>query len=146
MTDGTQDQQFEIVVVTGAARTLQAIQLFQVQLAVGAGRCAGDDTAAHIGKQLALVIGQTGGLLQHAGTTAVIDDVAALFLARLEHQLAIGRRELALHARLAGVGGTLTRGVEQLAAAEERQEGDKQQGAGGTHHWVSRQVPPRYSD
>jgi hypothetical protein len=141
-----QNHAFEVNVVANGPRRFQAIQLLDVQLAVGTGRCAGNDAATQVGKQFAAVVRQGGGLLQDAGAAGVIDDVAALFLAGLEHQLAIRRRQFALHTRLPGMGRALARRFEQLAAGEKREEGDKQQGTSGTHHWVSRQVSPRYSD
>jgi hypothetical protein len=70
MAGGTQDQQFEVRIVTGIARTLDAVQLFEVELTVAR---AGHDPAANIGEQLALGIGQRRGLLQDAGATRVVD-------------------------------------------------------------------------
>jgi hypothetical protein len=130
MAGGAQDQLFEIGIVAGGARTLDAVQLCEVELAVGA---TGNDPAAHVGKQLALFVSQGRSLLQDAGAPGVIDHKTALFITRLEQQLAVGRRQLALHAGLAHMGGALPWAIEQLASGEQRKQGNKYQGTGNTH-------------
>jgi hypothetical protein len=35
--------------------------------------------------------------------------------------------------------------IKQLAGGEQRQQGNNDQGTGGTHLRLSRQVPPRYA-
>jgi hypothetical protein len=130
MAGGAQDQLLEIGIVARRARAFDAVQLRKVELAVST---TGNDPAAHIGEQLALIIGQGRGLLQDAGATDVIDYETALLITWLEQQLAVGRRQLALHAGLAHVGSTLPWAIEQLASGEQRKQGNKYQGTGNTH-------------
>ncbi|MNF77272.1 hypothetical protein D3C84_594130 [compost metagenome] len=86
MAGGAQNQQFEIGIVTRSAGTFDAVERFQIELTVA---IAGNDSPTHIGEQLALRIGQTRGLLQHAGTARVVDHITTDVAARLEQQLAI---------------------------------------------------------
>jgi hypothetical protein len=60
-----------------------------------------------------------------------------LLIARLEQQLAFGRRQLALHAGLPRLGGAFIGAIKQLTGCEQREHGDKQQGTGNTHFRVS---------
>ena len=123
MAGGAQDQRLEIGIVAGRARALDAVQLFPGRGGLSA--VTGNDAPTHVGKQLALGIGEARGLLQDAGAARVIDQVTALLVARLEQQFALGGAQLALHAGLPDVGGTFTLAVEHLAGREQREQGNK---------------------
>ena len=144
MAAGNHGLEFEVGVVTTGGAAFQAVVLLQVQLAVTTIGRAGGKLAAQIGEQLARAAGKAGGLLQDAGVAGVADDKAALFLAGLEHQLAIDAGEFALHPAQARRG---MRGGwrKHLAAGGEQRQGENHQGTGNTHRGVSWQVPPRYS-
>ena len=120
-------------------------QLLDIELCLAVRDFCRGHLATQIGEDLVLGAGQRGGLLHDAGATAVMHGIQGVALAGLEHQLAVGHAELTLHAGQAGRGGCLGRTLEQLAAGKQREQGDKHQGTGSTHRWVSRQVPPRYA-
>ncbi|MNP03401.1 hypothetical protein D3C76_952850 [compost metagenome] len=121
MAGGAQDQRLEVRIGARGAGALDAVQRFHVELVFAVTR---NDAPTYIGKQLALGIGETRGLLQDAGATRIVDHVTALFTARLEQQFAVGSAQLALHAGLPDVGGTFTRTVEQLAGCEQGEQGN----------------------
>ncbi|MCY1455854.1 hypothetical protein D9M71_730230 [compost metagenome] len=122
MAGGAQYQRLEIWIGAGGGGALDAVQRFHVELIFAV---TGNDAPTHVGKQLALGIGEARGLLQDAGAARVIDQVTALLAARLEQQFAVGGAQLALQAGLPDVGGTFTRTVEQLAGGEQRKQGNE---------------------
>lgn len=138
MAGSTQNQQFEIRIITSAAGAFDPIQLGQIE-------AIANDLAAHIGEQLALLVGQRRGFLQYAGAADVIDHQLTLLLTRLKHQLAVSRGQLPLHSCLSDVRSTFALAIEQLAGGKQRQQGNNDQRTGDTHLWLSRQVSPRYA-
>ena len=121
---GVYGQLLEIGVLAAAAVALQAVELLHQHFTLCARCFAGHKVAAQIGEQFARFIGHVRRVLHQGGVGAVTHHITLLADTRLEHQLVIGRYQLALQAGLAG-GGVDGFAAEHLATGKHGQQGEQ---------------------